>query len=241
MQIVLPMKPVSLNVDLGELPDEPDELYRLATMVNIACGGHTGDPASMQRALVLARDARALIAAHPSYPDRPGFGRTTMTISVEALEVSLRDQMAALAKLANDVGVTIEAVKPHGALYHDAANSADVAEVLLRAVEVVLGGQTIVVGPPAGALREMAASRSRSYLREGFADRAYLPDGRLVPRSQPNALITDPAVAAAQALLLAQTNQFDTLCVHGDTSGALTISRAVRKALSDARLLERRT
>jgi len=231
------VKRVSLNMDLGELPDESDEFYSLATMVNIACGGHAGDRASMQRALVLARDSRAHVAAHPSYPDREHFGRKTLAISAAELEQSLGDQMGDLAEIARNENVAIKAVKPHGALYHDAANSVSIAESLLAAINKNFDSSVAIVGPPMGALREMAQSRGRTYLDEGFADRTYLPDGRLVPRSQPNALLTNPADAAAQAVRLAQSGQFDTLCVHGDTPSALAIARAVRKALMDAQLL----
>lgn len=231
------VKRVSLNMDLGELPDESDEFYSLATMANIACGGHAGDRASMQRALVLARDSGANVAAHPSYPDRDAFGRKTLTISVSELENSLGDQMAELIEIARNLNVPIKAVKPHGALYHDAATSVNIAESLLGAMDKIFDSSVAVVGPPVGALREMAQSRGRPYLDEGFADRTYLPDGRLAPRSQPNALLTNPEDAAAQAVRLAQSGQFDTLCVHGDTPNALSIARAVRNALMDAQLL----
>jgi 5-oxoprolinase (ATP-hydrolysing) subunit A len=232
------VKRVALNMDLGELPDEPDEFYSLATMVNIACGGHAGDLASMQRALVLARDSDANVAAHPSYPDREAFGRKTLAISPAELERSLHDQMAQLVEIARNAGTIIKAVKPHGALYHDAANSGSIADSLLRAMDTLFDASIAVVGPPMGTLRDKAQSQGRPYLDEGFADRTYLPDGRLVPRSQPNALLTDPDEAATQAVHLAQRGQFDTLCVHGDTPNALAVARAVRKALMDAHLLD---
>lgn len=225
------MKRVSLNIDLGELPDEPDEFYSVATVVNIACGGHAGDAVSMRRALERARDAKARVAAHPSYPDRAGFGRKTMSIAPTELETSLRDQMAKLVEIAREVGVVVMSVKPHGALYHDAANTVEIAACLMRAIDSVLGTSAAIVGPPYGVLREMAQTQGRAYLNEGFADRTYLPNGHLVPRSQPNALLVDPIEAAAQAVRLAQQNQFDTLCVHGDAPGALAVARAVRQAL----------
>ena len=235
------MKRLSLNMDLGELAEESEELYSIATMVNLACGGHAGDPASMQRALVLARDAGARVAAHPSYPDRAGFGRTTMKISAVELERSLHDQMALLVELGNVLGVTITAVKPHGALYHDAANSNEIAEILLSAIDSACTKPITLVGPTHGVLMDLATKQNNSYEREGFADRTYLPDGSLVPRSHAGALITEPGRAAAQALRLAFTGQFETLCVHGDTPGAIEIARAVRRALDDASLLERQS
>ncbi|MBK9260837.1 MAG: LamB/YcsF family protein [Polyangiaceae bacterium] len=231
------MKRLSLNMDLGELPGESEELYSIATRVNIACGGHAGDRASMERALVLARRAGATVAAHPSYPDRAGFGRTSMGIAADELERSLHDQMASLVEVSEEIGVSIIAVKPHGALYHDVAKSAEIAKSLIFAVGLVFQTQVRLVGPPRGVLIDLAANHS--YEREAFADRAYLPDGSLVPRSQPGALITDPGLAAAQAVRLALLGEFDTLCVHGDTPGAVEIARAVRQALKDADLLER--
>jgi len=224
-------------MDLGELPDESDEFYSLATLVNIACGGHAGDRASMHRALVLARDSGANVAAHPSYPDRENFGRKTLVMSAAELQKSLGDQMAEFAEIARELNTTIKAVKPHGALYHDASNSVIIAESLLHAMSQKFDSSVAVVGPPIGILREMVQSRGRPYLDEGFADRTYLPDGRLVPRAEPNALLTNPEDAAAQAVHLAQSGQFDTLCVHGDTPNALAVARAVRKALMDAQML----
>jgi 5-oxoprolinase (ATP-hydrolysing) subunit A len=235
---VLPVKKLSLNIDLGELPDESDELYSIATMVNIACGGHAGDDATMARALVLARNAGARIAAHPSYPDRDAFGRKSMRISVADLKASLRDQMGRLEQMANGLAVTITAVKPHGALYHDAAHSAEIAEALITAMDSAFETPVALVGPPHGALHDLCTEQSRAYEREGFADRTYLPDGKLAPRSQPDALITDPLLAASQALRLARSGDFETMCVHGDTPGAVEIARAVRRALEGALLLE---
>lgn len=231
---------VSLNVDLGELPGEPEELYSIATMVNVACGGHAGDLATMERACELARGAGARLAAHPSYPDRPGFGRTSLGMTSAALAVSVRSQVEALARVARRVGIPIEAVKPHGALYHDAARDPAIAAAVVEAIDAGLGVPVALVGPPEGAFARLAAAEGRVYLREGFADRAYGPEGNLVPRTQAGALITDPAAARAQALRLAGACTFETLCVHGDTPGALTIARAVREGLESAGLLETR-
>lgn len=236
------MKRVSLNIDLGELPNEPDEFYSLATMVNIACGGHAGDSSTMIRAVGLAQRTGAKIAAHPSYPDRANFGRKSMPMTMMRLAWSLKSQIDPLLQLAHLTKTTIVAVKPHGALYHDACISTFVAEVLLVVVEDAMdmnpGLHCALVGPSEGVLKRLTEERRLPYLNEGFADRNYLPNGSLVPRSEPNALIHDPEEAAAQALRLAQSGQFDTLCVHGDTPRALDIARAVRKALQDAQLLE---
>lgn len=229
-------------MDLGELPGEPDEFYSLATMVNIACGGHAGDMDSMKRALELACAAGARVAAHPSYPDRENFGRKSIPITMFRLAESLRYQISWLMMMAGINGTSVVAVKPHGALYHDAADYGYCAEIFLTVVEYINetnpGANLAVVGPPEGFLKNIAHEKGLAYIREGFADRTYLPDGRLVPRSEPNALLTDPNDAAAQAVRLAQSGEFDTLCVHGDTPNALAVARAVRKALVDAQLLD---
>ncbi len=235
----LKVKSLSLNIDLGELPDEPDELYSIATMVNIACGGHAGDAVSMRRAVDLALTAGAKIAAHPSYPDRENFGRKSMVITITKLALSLRWQISRLQMIAAFMGGSVFAVKPHGALYHDVAELGVAAEILITVLESLPGTKLVVVGPPNCILREKALERGFTYLDEGFADRMYFADGQLVPRSEPNALLTDPVEAAAQALRLAHTQQFDTLCVHADTPNALSVARAVRTALIDAQLLDR--
>jgi len=230
---------LSLNVDLGELPGEPEALYSIATMVNVACGGHAGDEETMERACRLAREAGARLAAHPSYPDRAGFGRTSVVMTPAELAASVRAQVEALARVALRVGISIEAVKPHGALYHDAAQDPAIAAAVLEGIDAAMGAPVAIVGPPEGALARRAAAEGRAYVREGFADRAYGPDGKLVPRTQEGALITDLSAARAQALQLAEGGRFDTLCVHGDTPGAVSLARVVREALESAGLLEK--
>jgi UPF0271 protein len=227
------MPRVSLNIDLGELPGEPDELYAAASVVNIACGGHAGDLASMTRAIELATKSGATLAAHPSYPDRTHFGRKSLSMDTSLLRESVASQCALLKDAARRAGQRIERVKPHGALYHDATTDRRTAEALLEGAREGLGTQDIeLCGAPVGMLFDLATERSVRYAREGFADRTYRSDGGLVPRTQPDALITDPALAAAQAVRLAATGQFDTLCVHADTPDALSIARAVRQALA---------
>ena len=246
---------VSLNVDLGELEAEPDDLYALATTVNIACGGHAGDATSMARAVALAHAAGATIAAHPSYPDRAGFGRTSMVIALPELRDAIAEQCAALQGAARMQDVAahradrargaataaaggVRAVKLHGALYHDAARDPAIAEAVMEGAARGLGvSQVTWIGPGRGALFDLARAAGLPYLREGFADRGLLPDGSLVPRGQPGALIENPARAADQALSLARSGHVETVCVHSDTRGAVAIARAVRAALLAAGLL----
>lgn len=231
------MPQVDLNIDLGELPGEPAELFALATVANVACGGHAGDRASMARAVSFALTRGTRLAAHPSYPDREGFGRKTMTIAPTDLAASVEEQCAALQAIARKLGYPVAMVKPHGALYHDAARDPALAAAVLDGAARGLGtppAELTVVGPPRGALLEEALRRGARYAREGFADRAYRADGSLVPRSEPGALVTDPDACAKQALLLAGAGTLETLCVHGDTPGAVAVASRVRDALLQA-------
>ena len=214
-----------LNVDAGELPDEPDELYGLAHVVNVACGGHAGDDASMARVVAFCKRFGTRVGAHPSYPDREGFGRRATTMTPEALEAAVASQCRALAAHAS-----VAYVKLHGALYHAASGDLGVARAALRGANAALGAPTVVtvIGPAEGATREAARELGLGYAREGFADRG-VRDGALVPRGEPGALIDDPAKAAARARELAAS--VDTICVHGDGPNALAIARAVRRAL----------
>jgi len=226
------MAAVDLNIDLGELPDEPEELYSLATVVNVACGGHAGDHESMARAIALAKTYGATVAAHPSFPDRAGFGRVHMDIDPASLARSIESQCGDLQSIARAASRPVVLVKPHGALYHAAAKDPVFATALIEGALKGLGEAKLTfVGPPRGALFEQTQERGLGYAREGFADRAYRPDGSLVPRSEEGALITEPERAAKQALELVTSREIETLCVHADTRGALEIARAVRAAL----------
>jgi UPF0271 protein len=211
------------NLDAGERDDETEDLWRLFDLLNVACGGHAGDDASMARVARCAAEPRPRLGAHPSYPDREHFGRRSLAIAPPDLEASVRAQCARLAAIAR-----VGHVKPHGALYHDAARDPALARAVLAGAVAALGEVT-VIGPPDGALVDAAGALGLPYLREGFADRRYLADGRLAPRSEPDALILDPTAAAAQAVRLQGT--VDTICVHGDTPGALAIARAVCEAV----------
>ena len=234
------MPTVELNIDLGELPGEPAELFGLATTVNLACGGHAGDKASMARALSFAMARGTKVAAHPSYPDREGFGRTSVAMDPAAIGAAVEAQCAALQALARRLGFPVGMVKPHGALYHDAAGSPAIAAAVIegaaRGLAVDLKALT-VIGPPRGALLYEALRRGARYAREGFADRAYRPDGTLVPRSEAGALLTSPEACARQAMGLASAGLIETLCVHGDSEGAVEIASRVRDALAGAGML----
>ncbi len=222
-----------LNIDAGELDDEPKELYALAHAVSVACGGHAGDAASMDRVVRACVASGTRVGAHPSYEDRAGFGRTEPRVAPEVVARFVRAQCAALAEVAARHAAKVTHVKAHGALYHAANREDAIARAVVAGAREALG-DVVILGPPEGALRRAAQSARLAFAREGFADRAMRPDGSLVPRGEPGALLGDPQKARAQAASLAASGAFDTIGVHGDSPNALAIARAVRAVLGDA-------
>jgi UPF0271 protein len=223
--------PILLNIDAGEYPDEPEGLYGVAHIVNIACGGHAGDDASMDRVLLACVRFGTAAGAHPSYEDRAGFGRTEMTLRASDATAMVAKQVERLAARARVTGQVVRYVKPHGALYHAANRDPELARAVVEGSALSLGKSFTVIGPPEGELRRAAGEARLAYAREGFADRATKSDGSLVPRTEPGALIADPALARARARALALSGTVDTVCVHGDTPGAMLIGHAAREAL----------
>lgn len=241
---------IDLNADAGETgPGCPmgddDALLPHVTSANIACGGHAGDEASMARTVALAVRFGVAVGAHPSYPDREGFGRREIAIAPDDLRASLLGQVRALATVTARAGVAIRHLKPHGALYHRAAGDPAIAAIVAEVARAT-GPTVAVVGPPGSALLAAALAIGLPAVAEAFADRAYEPDGTLRARHHPDALLADPAAAAAQALGIATAGSVltrdgrtipvaaRTLCVHGDTPGAPAIAAAVRAALEAA-------
>lgn len=211
---------VDLNADVGEEHGIDTALMAIVTSVNIACGGHAGDELSMRRTVTAARAAGVRIGAHPSYPDRAGFGRVSMDMDLQSLRGSILEQVTTLAAVAAQQGAQISYLKPHGALYHDAIGNPGVADALFAAAgELSLPVMLLACAP-------------RAQIREGYIDRGCLPDGTLLPRGLPGALILDPAAAARQAVALAP--EVDSLCVHSDTPGAPVLIAAARAALEGA-------
>ena len=229
---------IELNSDVGEgesgLAGGHDAaIIPLVSAVNIACGAHAGDTATIERTIALATATGAAIGAHPSYPDREGFGRRHLDMEPAALETSLVAQIEAVVAVARSAGAAVRHVKVHGALYNEAARDAAMAAVVVRAVARV-SRELLVIGPPESSLLDVAEAAGLRSMAEGFADRAYEPDGSLRSRSLPGAVHADPVVAARQAVELAATGRYATLCVHGDTPGAPAIAAAVRRALTEA-------
>ncbi|HTS15347.1 MAG TPA: 5-oxoprolinase subunit PxpA [Candidatus Sulfotelmatobacter sp.] len=229
---------IDLNADVGEgfgpwRMGHDSELMAVATSVNVACGAHAGDPVVLQQTLEAALRAGLAVGAHPGYPDRQGFGRRAMALSPEEIEASVLFQVAAVEGVLRALGGTLHHVKAHGALYNEAAGNPAIARPIVAAVRRIAAG-LILVGPPGSALLAAAVEAGLPTAAEGFADRAYEPDGTLRSRRVPGALLTDPAAAAEQALRLAATATIQTICVHSDTPGAPAIAAAVRLALEGA-------
>ena len=223
---------MDLNCDLGELDDAAHEaaLMESITSANIACGGHAGDEATMERTarLALARGVR--IGAHPSYPDRAHFGRIEMVLTEAEIETTVRQQIERLEAVVRRLGGRIEHVKPHGALYNVAARDEAVAGAIGRSVAAWNRDATIF-GLLGSKSLDVWRAMGLAVAAEAFADRRYEPDGSLRPRKFADALITDPREAAAQAARFAREGKAQTICVHGDTPGAVEILKACRAAL----------
>jgi UPF0271 protein len=223
---------IELSCDLGEASNDSERavesaLWPMLNAVNVACGGHAGDEATMAEAVERAQRFGVILGAHPSYPDRANFGRKSMTIAAGALRTSLVQQLRGLQRFAG-----VRRVKPHGALYNEAHRDAGLAEIIIDAMEEA--GVTTIVAADVSAMAAAARKRGFAVVREGFADRRYRDDGSLVPRSEPGALLTvDEAVE--QAVRLAGTGSFDTICIHADTPNAVERLRAVHRRLTSTR------
>lgn len=238
---------IDLNCDMGEsfgryaLGDDA-AMLDVVTSANVACGLHAGDPTVMQATVTLAARKGVAVGAHPGYPDVQGFGRRMMALTPAEIEATILYQIGALAGFACAAGAVLVHVKPHGALYNVAARDQAVAEAIVRAI-VVFDPALIVVTLPDSALLHAAQAAGLRVACEGFADRAYREDGSLVPRTEPGAVIHDPAQATARAICMVTQGEveavtgkvvplhIDTLCIHGDTPGAVAIAAALRAAL----------
>lgn len=236
---------IDLNADLGEGSGGEGDLMALVSSCNIACGGHAGDAGSMAQALRLAKAAGVHAGAHPSFPDRANFGRAPSDLTGPALARELLRQICALKAIAARLGVPLTHVKPHGALYNMAAGDTSLARIVASAAGASLPGAALV-GPPNSALDDEAARAGLAFLAEGFADRAYEADGRLRAREEPGAVLTSPDAQALQALDMAGRHcvtahdgaeldlPVETICIHGDTPGALAAARRIRTTLEAA-------
>jgi UPF0271 protein len=213
-----------LNSDVGERPEalrdgSEEELLRLLDWANIACGGHAGDDDSMAQVVGLCRKHGVQVGAHPGYPDREGFGREALDLSPEAISRLV---------FARAQGLVVHHVKPHGALYNQAAIDPAVACAIAEGVRR-WKPEALLVGLAGSGMLRVWQDRGFAVAPEIFADRRYEPDGSLRPRRFPDALITVPAEAAEQVRRRADAA---TVCVHGDTPNAVAIAAAVRRSIA---------
>ncbi len=236
------MVTIDLNADLGEGAPYDEELLKVVSSANIACGAHAGDADTIALTVRSAIANGVAVGAHPGYPDREGFGRESGFMMGDALYESLTGQVTALADAAAQMGARLSHVKPHGALYNDAVRDSDLADIIAR-VTAEAPGEPAFVGMAGTELEYAAERHGLIFIAEAFVDRAYEADGTLVSRKEPGAVHEDMAVATTQAVRLAVDGRTtarngdevevraDTLCIHGDTPGAAEKARAVRDVL----------
>ncbi len=222
---------IDLNADLGEEVTDDDALLAVVTSANVACGYHAGTDATMRRVCEEAARLGVAVGAQVSYADREHFGRRRLDVSSDLLRGQVADQVGVLAAHAAAAGTRVAYLKPHGALYHRVVDDDEQAAAVLDG-----SGALPVLGLPRGALVRLAAAAGRQVFLEGFPDRGYTDDGRLVPRDRPGALVTDGADIARNALALAASRDpvVDSVCVHGDAPDAVAHAVAVRRALEAA-------
>lgn len=234
---------VDLNADLGEGSGNDRELLQLVTSANIACGFHAGDAETMLQSVRWAREFGVAIGAHPGFPDRENFGRTAMQLPPEAVYAQVIYQIGALKALTESEGERLVHVKPHGMLYNQAAADPQLADAIAAAVNAV-DPTLMLVGLANSELIRAGERHGLTTRQEVFADRGYQPDGSLVPRGQPGALVESDEQAIAQTLAMVQQGQVqsvngtwvkvqaDTVCLHGDGAHALEFARRLRQAFS---------
>lgn len=240
---------IDLNADVGEgtgagRVGDDEGLIPLITSANVACGFHGGDPTLIRQTVELAKRYDVRVGAHPGYPDRVGFGRRAVGTMPAEIEADVLYQIGALRAFVEAAGMRMQHVKLHGALYHRAVEDAAVARAVARVVTSV-DRSLILVGLAGSAILEAGRQEGLRVAAEGFADRAYRADGRLVPRGTAGAVITDRAQALEQALGIVRGRiksaegtevvlEVDTICVHGDTPGAVEMARHLRAGLERA-------
>lgn len=244
------MKSIDLNCDMGELPEAiadgtQESLMPALTSVNIACGGHAGDEQTMEATIEQALRWKLALGAHPGYPDRANFGRLELQMPAEAVADSVCEQVRALAEVAAHHGVSLIHVKPHGALYNQAAHNRVLAEAIAKGV-ARWRRDVVLMGLAGSQMLEVFREAGFVVAAEAFADRRYEPDGTLCSRRFDDALIRDPEEAGRQALNIVQRGMViardgrevsinaQTLCIHADTPGAPEIAAAVASTLRGA-------
>jgi 5-oxoprolinase (ATP-hydrolysing) subunit A len=236
---------IDFNADLGEDCGDDAGVIPWISSASIACGGHAGDARTMAATVRLCREHGVAIGAHPSYPDRAGFGRQAIDMPLDALLQSIREQVEALAEVAARAGTRLAHVKPHGALYNRSAVDPGLAAAIAEAVCAIDPGLRLF-GLAGSASLTAAQAAGLAAVAEAFADRRYRPGGTLVPRSEAHAVIDDPALAAEQVLSLLRAGrvtaddgstlelQADTICLHGDRPDAADFAARLHRAIRAA-------
>ena len=233
---------VDLNADLGEGAGHDDELLQLVSSASIACGFHAGDPVSVLASIRAARERGVAVGAHPGFADREDFGRIEVALPAAEVFAIVAYQLGAFRALATAARTPVNHVKPHGALYNMAVRDEKLAEAISNAV-LAIDSSLLLFAPGGSVLERAAQSAKLRVVREVFADRNYLADGSLVPRTRPDALLHDPEEAAVRVLRMLREGvvrsvdgtdvgvHADTICVHGDTPGAVDFARSLRERL----------
>lgn len=241
------MNYMDLNSDLGEsfgtyTLGMDEALMDVITSANVACGWHAGDPAVMEKTVRIAAEKGVAVGAHPGYPDLMGFGRREMKITPDEAYAYVLYQLGALNAFAKVRKVKLQHVKPHGALYNQACKDEKLAMAICRAAQD-FDRELMILAPYNSAFRTAAEALGQPFAAEFFADRAYMPDGSLVPRSQPGAVIHDPDEACRRVLQMAREGTVTcidgtvlnmrcaSVCVHGDNEAALASVKKIRAAL----------
>ena len=246
------MPTIDINSDLGESfgawsMGDDDAMLDVVTSANVACGFHAGDPAGILRTLKAAAARQVSIGAHVAYPDKVGFGRRNMDVASDELTADVIYQIGALQGLAQAAGTRVSYVKPHGALYNTIAHDRRQALAVIAAIRAV--DPTLVLVALAGSsLIELAREHGLTCIAEAFADRAYTPQGTLVSRREPGAVLHDPQLIAQRMLRLVQDGtleaidgsvtrlQADSICVHGDSPAAVAMAHELRRVLEQANM-----
>ncbi|GAA2897499.1 LamB/YcsF family protein [Microbacterium esteraromaticum] len=244
------MASIDLNSDLGEnsaerVVSDDAAMLEIVTSANVSCGFHAGSAEGIRDTLAAATANGVVIGAHPSYPDRENFGRTPQNPDARTLQAQIEYQLGALIALAGAVGARVAYVKPHGALYNTIARDERQAQAVAAGIRSVDPG-LVMLGLAGGVALEVAAGAGLQVAAEAFADRGYLADGTLVPRSQPGAVLHDAAAVARRMVRLAETGLIEavdgtpvrveaqSICVHGDSPGAVAMAAETRRMLVDA-------
>ena len=233
---------VDINADLGEGAGHDEELFDLISSANIATGFHAGDSDSMHAAVSAAKKHGVAVGAHPSFFDRENFGRKELKISSPEVFDAVAYQLGVFQAITSALAVLPNHVKPHGALYNMAVLDRDLADAIARAIKSV-DPKLILFAPDKSELARAGEANALQVAHEIFADRNYLNDGWLVPRTRPDALLRDPKEAARRVLRMLREHKVrsveggdvevrgETICVHGDTPGAVEFARELRSQL----------